>query len=232
MGDVRGSELQTGLSTADGTTEKYYWGKRTRWCRHERTMVTSEPEPGKEEILEATSRALRKHGYRDLTIQDIADEFDKSKSLLYYHYEGKEMLFADLLQYTTHEFLDELQRSGETPKDQLTHLVDQLLPETVGEERRTAQLALLEFRSQVPHVEVYAQQYTEIDRLFKETVREIIEDGVEQGQFRDVDAELEAELFVSLVSGMRTRRLTSGAFSIETARQALTDHLHQRLFKG
>ena len=33
-------------------------------------------------IMEATFEALSKHGYADLTIQTIADEFEKSKSLL------------------------------------------------------------------------------------------------------------------------------------------------------
>ncbi len=193
-------------------------------------MDTNELGPGKEEIIEATYRALNKHGYSDLTIQHIADEFDKSKSLLYYHYDGKETLFADLLQYTTRKFLDELQRSGETPKEQLDHLVDRLLPETIEEDRYSAQVALLELRSQVPYVDVYAEQYTEIDRLFKGTVRDIIEDGVEAGQFHDVDTELEAELLVSLINGMRTRRLTSDVFSVTDAREALSDHLDRRLY--
>ncbi len=188
-------------------------------------------DPGNEEIMEATFRALGEQGHRNLTIQDIADEFDKSKSLLYYHYDSKEMLFADLFRYISQKFLEELQLTEGSPKAQLHHLIDRLLPGTIDEERYAAQVALLELRSQIPHVDVYAEQYTEIDSLFKRTVSDIIRTGIEQGQFHEVDPEQEANLLVSAVSGMRTRRLTSADFSVEAARQTLFAHLHTRLFK-
>ena len=38
-----------------------------------------------DDIMSATFRALSKHGYASLSMQDIADEFDKSRSLLHYH---------------------------------------------------------------------------------------------------------------------------------------------------
>ena len=43
----------------------------------------------KKEIMEATYEALCKHGYAELSIEKIADEFDKGKSLIYYHYDDK-----------------------------------------------------------------------------------------------------------------------------------------------
>lgn len=191
----------------------------------------SELDPGKQEIMDATFRALSKHGYGDLTIQRIADEFDKSKSLLYYHYDSKEELLADAVNYTTQQFIDELQLADASPTAQLRHLVDRLLPETIDSEQRKTQVALLELRSQVPHVEVYAEQYTEVDTLLKETLTDIIENGIAQDEFVDVDAAREAELLVSILSGMRTRRLTSADFSAEDARDALHAHLTARLFK-
>ena len=37
-----------------------------------------------EEVMEATCRALCEHGYADLTMQDVADESDKSTAALHY----------------------------------------------------------------------------------------------------------------------------------------------------
>ena len=193
-------------------------------------MDTGDLEPTQAEILEAAHRALSKRGYSDLTIRDIAEEFEKSKSLLYYHYDGKEALFADLLSYASETFITELQLEEATPRDQLVALVDRLLPATLEDDQHAAHVALLELRSQVPHVDVYATQFTEIDREFTLTVRDIIQDGIERGQFQERDAEREAELFVSLVDGMRIRRLTSDRFSVTDARETLGAYLEDRLF--
>lgn len=45
-----------------------------------------------EEIMEATYRALREHGYADLTIKRIAAEYGKSTAAVHYHYDTKEEL--------------------------------------------------------------------------------------------------------------------------------------------
>ncbi len=60
------------------------------------------------EIMDATYEALRKHGYAELTIQTIADEFPKSKSLLYYHYDAKDDLLVDFVDWLVEEFAAEV----------------------------------------------------------------------------------------------------------------------------
>lgn len=57
-------------------------------------------------IMTATYEALCAHGYTDLTAQDIADRTDKSKSLLFYHYDSKDDLVADFLVFLR-ELFDE-----------------------------------------------------------------------------------------------------------------------------
>ena len=52
-----------------------------------------------DEIMDGVYSALRAHGYADLTMQDIADECSKSKSLLHYHYDTKEGLLVAFLDH-------------------------------------------------------------------------------------------------------------------------------------
>ncbi len=59
----------------------------------------TEPADTREAILGAAFRALCEHGYADLTIQRIGEEFDKSPSLVYHHYDGKDELLVDLLEF-------------------------------------------------------------------------------------------------------------------------------------
>ncbi|WP_424014808.1 TetR/AcrR family transcriptional regulator [Halorubrum xinjiangense] len=64
----------------------------------------AEPSDTRQAILGAAFRALCEHGYANVTIQRIGDEFDKSPSLVYHHYDGKDDLLIDLLSFLLDEF--------------------------------------------------------------------------------------------------------------------------------
>ncbi|QAU12403.1 TetR family transcriptional regulator [Halorubrum sp. BOL3-1] len=73
----------------------------------------AEPADTREAILGAAFRALREHGYASVTIQRIGDEFDKSPSLVYHHYDGKDDLLLDLLGFLLDAFEASLAASAE-----------------------------------------------------------------------------------------------------------------------
>lgn len=182
--------------------------------------------PTKQEIMEATYQALSEHGYGNLTIQAIANEFDNSKSLLYYHYDGKDDLLVDFLDHALHQFLEEV-RVQDRPAKRLRTLIDNLVPETLDDEPYRVQLAMFELRVNAPHDHRCRQQYLDVDRELKEFIRETIQQGVESGVFVAVDPAVEAERFLSLLTGVRTRRLTTyDEFSIKTARNALITEIN------
>ena len=64
----------------------------------------AEPSDTRQAILGAAFRALCEHGYANVTIQRIGDEFDKSPSLVYHHYDGKDDLLIDLLGFLLDAF--------------------------------------------------------------------------------------------------------------------------------
>ncbi|ELZ53713.1 MULTISPECIES: TetR/AcrR family transcriptional regulator [Halorubrum] len=64
----------------------------------------AEPSDTRQAILGAAFRALCEHGYANVTIKRIGDEFDKSQSLVYHHYDGKDDLLLDLLEYLLDQF--------------------------------------------------------------------------------------------------------------------------------
>ena len=183
-------------------------------------------DPLKEEIMEATYRALVKHGYSDLTVQAISDEFDKSKSLLYYHYECKEDLLADFLEYALQRFRRDVELEVEGPKAQLHELVDRLVPPELEDDSYQVQIALLELRSEAPHNERVREQYTRVDSILKDVIEGIVRRGIDEGVFADLDPEAEAEILVSLLFGVRTRRLTTDQnLPISDTRNALETYL-------
>ena len=109
-------------------------------------MTDSDAEETTEEaIMQATYRALSKHGYPAMSISKIDDEFEKSKALLYHHYEDKEDLLEHFLKYLLDQ-LDEDFASIETsdPIEDLHAILDRLLPPDIDEEQMGFQRALLQ----------------------------------------------------------------------------------------
>lgn len=163
-------------------------------------------------IMEATFEALSKHGYADLTIQTIADEFEKSKSLLYYHYETKDALLGDFLEFILEEFTAEVAADGkEDPETRLWSVIELVLPSNVHEDEdaRRLRTALFELRMQAPYDDAYADRFEAMDERLVAAFEAILADGVETGAF-DVDPETGARLLVDALTGVTLRTLTLG----------------------
>ncbi|WP_256687212.1 TetR/AcrR family transcriptional regulator [Halococcus qingdaonensis] len=181
------------------------------------------------DIMEATYRALCEHGYADLTIQAIADEFDKSKSLLYYHYDTKDEILIAFLSYLLDQFsIEDAIDRDESPDEQLWTLVDELLPESPPDEHREFQLALFELRSRALSKAAYREQFTRVDRLIHDAFVDVLTAGIDDGSFREIGVEETATLLVSTVTGAMLRRVTTDD-DVTAAREAVVDLVESRL---
>lgn len=180
-----------------------------------------------DEMMDATYRALCDHGYANLTMQDIADELGKSKSLLHYHYDTKRDLLEAFLEHIVDRFAAEIRETeADDPEGRLNELLDRFVFGDEDVESRQFHLALLELRSQVPHDESYRAQFVRSDDAVRDAIVSIVEDGIEEGVFREVDPEETAALIFAALDGARMRQVTlaDGAYTA-TVRDALRDHV-------
>lgn len=161
------------------------------------------------EIMDGVYSALRAHGYADLTMQDIADECSKSKSLLHYHYDTKEDLLVAFLEYIVSDSEERIAaRADDPPVDRLVQFVGWFVFAPDEADREAFHIALLELRTQGPFNDRIREQLARSDRLLRGTVADILADGIEEGDFRDVDVEETAALLVATLDGARTRQIT------------------------
>ncbi|OYR60972.1 TetR family transcriptional regulator [Halorubrum ezzemoulense] len=162
-----------------------------------------------EEIMDGVYSALRAHGYADLTMQDIADECSKSKSLLHYHYDTKEDLLVAFLDYVVTDSEERIAaRADDPPVERLVQFVGWFVFAPDEADREAFHITLLELRTQGPFNERIREQLARSDRLLRGTVADILGDGIDAGVFRDIDAEETAALLVATLDGARTRQIT------------------------
>lgn len=181
--------------------------------------------------MRATYLALCKHGYADLTIQRIADEFPKSKSLLYHHYDGKDDLLLDFLGFMLEQQKERIpaKQSSGSSRDHLNAIFDRIFVTPIPDDYRDFSRAMVELRAQAAHDEKYRNHFTRSDEFFRGLLTRVIQSGIDEGTFRDVDAEEVAEFLLLIVTGAMTKRVTTNNDAIETARDELDAYVRRRL---
>lgn len=185
-------------------------------------------------IMRATYDALTSHGYANLTIQRIADEFEKSKSLLYHHYDGKDDLLVDFLRFMLEHWEAKAEcRADEAPQARLEELLDRVAAVELDEETAAFTAAMEELRGQAPHDVAYREQFSEHDRALRERFADIIAEGIDDGAFHAVDPETVAEFLLTTVNGIRIQRVTrDDDGGVAAARAELEEYLEARLYRG
>ncbi|MFC7097199.1 TetR/AcrR family transcriptional regulator [Halobaculum marinum] len=176
-------------------------------------------------IMEATFRALKDHGYAELTVAHIADEFEKSKSLLYYHYDSKDDLIAGFLRFAGDHFLamlDEAERDTTGPLDRLRAYVDIYLAAEVDEEMADAQRLMIDLRAQAVSEPRFREEFTRIDAHIRERLASAVADGLADGTIdEDVDPDAAGAWLLSTLTGTMLQRHTADSDVVTPVRAML-----------
>ena len=166
-------------------------------------------ESARDEIMNATYEALCEHGYTELTAQAIADRTDKSKSLLFYHYDSKEDIVVSFFDFLLEHFDERVEESRDQPPvERLALFVDWFLYDPADDERTSFHTAMLELRAQAPYNDRFQEQLRRSDDALRSALEEILEAGLKSGDFHDHDPKETAPLLIAALDGARIRQLT------------------------
>ncbi|MFB6117991.1 TetR/AcrR family transcriptional regulator [Halosegnis sp.] len=171
-------------------------------------------------IMEATYRALCRHGYADLSVADIAAEFPKSKSLLYYHYDSKEELIVAFLGFAVDQFLAEVEAAtdDDDPIATVRTIVDHLLV-VDDSELLEGQRTIVELRGQAVSEPRFREQFTRVDDRLRARIQTALTAAGAP------DPEATTELIYAALTGAMTRRHTA----IDDPMPVVREELHQLL---
>jgi AcrR family transcriptional regulator len=182
-------------------------------------------------LMAATYRALCEHGYADLTIQKIGEEFEKSTSLLYHHHEGKDELLVEFMGYVLERFESGVPFAEvDDPWERVVRLFDHILAPSLEPDRREFTSAMVELRAQAAHDPEFRAAFTRHDEFFHERMATIVREGVEAGRFREADPARVAALVQTTFNGAMLQRVTTDdGVDVEDVREELEATLRVRL---
>lgn len=184
--------------------------------------------------MRATYTALCDHGYANLTLRKIADEFEKSRGLVHYHYDSKDHLIVALLEYLSARFAERIDDTREDPPgERLEALLEWIAvgPSVDGMDGRDYHTAIFELRAQAPYNEAIRVQLQRNLAFIEETCEGIIREGISQGTFRPVDVEATTALLLHAIASARDTELTvQRGDDVGTVREALDQFIFPHLY--
>jgi AcrR family transcriptional regulator len=189
----------------------------------------------RERILAAAVRRIASEGIDGVRIARIAMDARVSAPLVHYHFESREALLAEALEYSYARAGDARISSGELPAashgERLQSMIDQCLPTTPALEEDWVLWVELWLRA-VRHPElrpVAEELYARLRAWF----RAEIEAGVRDGEFDRCDPDEVADRALALIDGFGIRTLIGDSgVPLERARQAVAGALARDLGLG
>lgn len=189
----------------------------------------------REVIMEATFRALSKHGYTNLRMRDIGEEMELTRQVIHYHFDGKYDLMADFLEYIVEQYdgsvaVDEY----DDPRAELDARIDQCLFGPGFEEfshwdrMKVYHELFAHAQNDERHREILEAHYQRL----RESIVTVVEEGIEAGVFREVDPELMGQFITDVIHVGRERRISLGHEDApEEARRAIDEFVLDSLYR-
>ena len=154
---------------------------------------------GREAILDTSAKLFSQHGYKEVSIRDIAQACGMTNAALYYHFKNKEDLFLAMLQRDHEQTLATLRKAATGPGDlreDLKRLVAQYA--AIGCERRQSFQTLRRDLSNVEDVRGH-KLFAEMRSSFMRPLEERLAQAQADGEIQAGDTRLYARLLHGLI---------------------------------
>nr|WP_297307457.1 TetR/AcrR family transcriptional regulator [uncultured Flavobacterium sp.] len=148
----------------------------------------------KEAILNKSLRMFVNHGFKSITMDDIAKEMGISKKTIYQHFESKNKLVAETVDYV---FDSATKRIKEISKTSITPIHEHFdMKNCVGDlfGHNIQPSSIYQFNKYFPDLAKKVEKRRRLN--FESTIIKNLKDGVEQGYYRsDIDIEFIGRVF-------------------------------------
>jgi AcrR family transcriptional regulator len=168
-------------------------------------------------ILQAAEKVFVQKGYRVATVDDIAAEAQFSKATLYRYFKSKSEIFFEIILSTleeSHSGIKKIQLGAKSSEKKLRELIEFIVT-TYHKKKNLSRILFMERAAmknvvkknsgfQVSHPDVHPKISPRLIskmRQISDIVNEIIREGVETGEFREMDARDASVVLEALLRG-------------------------------
>jgi AcrR family transcriptional regulator len=157
----------------------------------------------KNQILDAATKVFVQMGFQRARMDDIVEESGLSKGTLYWYFKSKEDIINAILRRLFTGELENLQSLLEAEGTASERLI-QLTSDRVNGVKRMSSLVpiIFEFYAVAVHQQWVQQFIGEYFKHFRKLLEDLIQQGIDRGEFRPVNATKAAITIASLYEGL------------------------------
>lgn len=159
----------------------------------------------REQILRAALEVIGERGFSDTRIADVAERAAVSPALVIYYFRTKDHLLSEALRYAEDRWCEEgARRMGDlaTAVAKLEQIVAMSCLSDPDGPWFESWSVWLDMWAQAARHEGVGRVREEFDEHWRETIRSVVREGQQSGEFRLADVEEFALLFTALLDGL------------------------------
>ena len=152
-------------------------------------------------LIETASKLFMEYGYKNITLDEIAKEAGISKMTIYKHFNSKEELFLEVLMSLMAIHSNYLEEQLKT-KNGTIEKIDYILTHSL-EASRDYSMAFYKDAMTIPLIteKVMAEKLRFIKKLYGDIIRE----GIEKGEIRNLDVEFATDMLSMIVESFSNK---------------------------
>ncbi len=154
-------------------------------------------------ILEAARKRFGHYGLAKTTMSEIATDIGMSKAAIYYYFPDKEHLFAAVVGREMESFINQMENLVLEPGP-ASEKIHQYVAQRFIYFQEFVNLGKIAGTAYEALKPAMASVKANFDTRERSLIRNIIQTGINSGEFQAVDAAVHADLFVSTLIGFRT----------------------------
>ncbi len=157
----------------------------------------------RDQIINALFRCLAEKGHESVTVKDIAREADLHYGVIHYYFKSKDDIVSALAGSIVEKYdrlLTERTQSSRSASKRLLRALDFLVDEFIFNRRLNRvfyNLVQMAFENDTIRAALRRQL-----RIYRRRITEVVQEGIESGEFKRRDAAASARLIVALLEGM------------------------------
>lgn len=185
----------------------------------------------KDQIVRATVDCITKHGYHNFSMQDVARTAGVSKGIIHYYFLNKD----DLMMSVLDKVAGDIEHIIAADMESITNPIEKVkvfiaVAFDVVRSTKEYYQVNMDFWTQINQKKEVRQVISRHYAQFRDSCAKVIEEGVKQGVFKQVDPHHYASIIIATIDGISLQWLFDEtvydyAEIVKTASQTLLDSL-------
>lgn len=158
----------------------------------------------RQQLINATIDSISKYGFSGTTLASVTKGAKMSHGIVNYHFNSKEELYVETLEYLANEHYERwsssMEKAGADPHKRLAAIIEVDFEASICSRKKIS--VWFAFWGQAKQRPSYLKMHNNFDRQRAKEIDQLCSQIVEQGSYKHIDAASTARSLIALVDGL------------------------------